>query len=59
MRDGCWAEGRDCEELGARCLIISRSSKGVSSRSEMSPSEGSLSKSLSLTSSTRARDIVG
>ena len=38
--------------------MISRSSKGVSSRSEISPSEGSLSKSLSLTSSTRARDIM-
>ena len=39
-----------------RCLRISRSSKSEP-KSEMSPSEGSLSTSLSLTSSIRACDI--
>jgi len=59
--EGCWVvEGRGCvcDGRGFRCLMISRSSKGVSSRSDISPSEGSLSTSLSLTSSTRARDMV-
>ena len=51
---GIW-EGR--EEAGVRALRISRSSKSEP-RSSMSPSEGSLSRSLSLTSSMRACDIV-
>lgn len=52
---GTW-EGLE-PEAGVRALRISRSSKSEP-RSSMSPSEGSLSKSLSLTSSMRACDIV-
>ena len=52
---GTW-EGRG-PVAGVRALRISRSSKSEP-RSSMSPSEGSLSRSLSLTSSMRACDIV-
>lgn len=52
---GTW-EGRG-PVAGVRALRISRSSKSEP-RSSMSPSEGSLSRSLSLTSSMRAWDIV-
>lgn len=50
------SEGRG-PVVGPRCLRMSRSSKS-SSRSSMSPSDGSLAGSLSLTSSIRACDIV-
>lgn len=53
---GLTCDGRG-RVAGVRALRISRSSKS-SSRSSMSPSDGSLSKSLSLTSSIRACDMV-
>ena len=53
---GGFCEGRG-PVAGVRALRISRSSKSEP-RSSMSPSEGSLSRSLSLTSSMRACDIV-
>lgn len=59
MAAGCCLEGsagaRECMRVGgARCLMISESSK---SRSSISPSEGS--ESLSETSSMRGCDISG
>lgn len=53
---GGTSEGRGLV-AGIRCRSTSRSSRSES-RSEMSPSEGSLSRSLSLTSSILAWDIV-
>lgn len=59
MREEIGLEGLE-EGLDWRCLRISRSSKSESEeRSSMSSSGGSLSRSLSLTSSMRACDMVG
>lgn len=57
--EGAGLGGGTCEGRGPLLCRITSFSSRSESRSEMSPSAGSLSRSLSLTSSMRACDIVG